>query len=68
MKFKMVPKTVADIPPLTENHFAQKPLAELWGTPLPPLTEKNQLSNILWPPFKGGLWLVLKEKEGRGKI
>ena len=40
MKFKMVPKTVADIPPLTENHFAQKPLAELWGTPLPPLTEK----------------------------
>ena len=26
-------------PPLTENHPAQKPLAEMGGTP-PPLTEK----------------------------
>ena len=25
--------------PLTENHFAKKPLAELGGTPQPPLTE-----------------------------
>ena len=27
-------------PPLTENHLAQKPLAEMGGTPNPPLTEK----------------------------
>ena len=25
--------------PLTENHFAKKPLAERGGTPPPPLTE-----------------------------
>ena len=28
------------LPPLTENHPAQKPLAERGGTPTPPLTEK----------------------------
>ena len=29
------------LPPLTENHSAQKPLAEMGGTPSPPpLTEK----------------------------
>ena len=28
------------LPPLTENHSAQKPLAELGGTPHPPLTDK----------------------------
>ena len=28
------------LPPLTENHPAQKPLAEKGGTPAPPLTEK----------------------------
>ena len=28
------------LPPLTENHPAQKPLAERGGTPAPPLTEK----------------------------
>ena len=27
-------------PPLTENHSAQKPLAELRGAPSSPLTEK----------------------------
>ena len=27
-------------PPLTENHPAQKPLAEMGGPPAPPLTEK----------------------------
>ena len=27
-------------PPLPENHFAQKPLAEMRGTPTLPLTEK----------------------------
>ena len=27
-------------PPLTENHPAQKPLAERGGTPTPPLTDK----------------------------
>ena len=27
-------------PPLTENHPAQKPLAEMGGTPNPPLTGK----------------------------
>ena len=26
--------------PLTENHFSKKPLAEMGGTPTPPLTEK----------------------------
>ena len=30
-------------PPLTENHPAQKPLAEMGGTP-PPLNGKNPLS------------------------
>ena len=34
------------IPPLTENHPAQKPLAEMGGTPIPPLTEK-----IRWVVF-----------------
>ena len=33
-------------PPLTENHPAQKPLAEMGGTPTPPLTEKNPLSSF----------------------
>ena len=34
-------------PPLTENHPAQKPLAERGGTPAPPpLTEKNPLSSF----------------------
>ena len=28
------------LPPLSENHHAQKPLAERGGTPTPPLTEK----------------------------
>ena len=28
------------LPPLAENHPAQKPLAERGGTPTPPLTEK----------------------------
>ena len=28
------------LPPLTENHPAQKPLAERGGTPIPPITEK----------------------------
>ena len=28
------------LPPLTENHPAQKPLAERGGTPTPPLTDK----------------------------
>ena len=27
-------------PPLTENHPAQKPLAEMGGTPPPPLTDE----------------------------
>ena len=32
-------------PPLTENHPAQKPLAEMGGTP-PPLNGKNPLSTF----------------------
>ena len=28
--------------PLTENHFAKKPLAERGGTPPPPLTENRR--------------------------
>ena len=38
-------------PPLTENHSAQKPLAERGDTP-PPLNGKNPLSSILQVPFK----------------
>ena len=33
-------------PPLTENHPAQKPLAERGGTPNPPLNGKNPLSSF----------------------
>ena len=32
-------------PPLTENHLAQKPLAELGGTP-PPLNGQNPLKRF----------------------
>ena len=34
------------LPPLTENHPAQKPLAERGGTPSPPLNGKNLLSSF----------------------
>ena len=46
-------------PPLTENHPAQKPLAEMGGTP-PPLTEK--IRSVVfdgfpnWPNIEGGFW------------
>ena len=36
----------APSPPLTENHPAQKPLAEWGGTPAPPLNGKNPLSSF----------------------
>ena len=35
----------APLPPLTENHPAQKPLAERGGTP-PPLNGQNPLSSF----------------------
>ena len=34
------------LPPLTENHPAQKPLAERVGYPHPPLNGKNPLSSF----------------------
>ena len=38
-EFSLEELRVTPLPPLTENHPAQKPLAERGGTP-PPLTDK----------------------------
>ena len=41
MEFSLAELGGTPLPPLTENHPAQKPLAERGGTPAPPrLTEK----------------------------
>ena len=41
MEFSLAELGGTRLPPLTENHPAQKPLAERGGTPAPPrLTEK----------------------------
>ena len=39
------------LPPLTENHPAQKPLAERGDTPTPPLNGKNPLSSFWKVPL-----------------
>ena len=50
-KRKNFPQVFAPLPPppLTENHPAQKPLAEM-GVP-PPLNGKNPLSSFWQPPL-----------------
>ena len=62
MEFSLAELGGTPLPPLAENHPAQKPLAELGGTP-PPLGGKNPLSSFWRAPWDRYLLLDLPCKE-----